>query len=162
MIGSAKDLFLLGGLGTGLWLRATEISLRFPNILRSLSLKFFRHFLRQFTYIIFDTSYQFVFYLWRLKPALKLLKIPKDYVSDCSVFLFCSSMWVDQKQPLEVFYKKAVLKNFTIFRPYKETPAQVFSCEYCKFSKNISFEEHMGTAPSSGFVSFIHWVITSD
>ena len=47
-----------------------------------------------------------------------------------------------RKQPPEVFYKKAILKNFVIFtgkhlcwslffnKLKKETPAQVFPCEY--------------------------------
>ena len=30
----------------------------------------------------------------------------------------------------------------------KETPAQVFSCEYCKIFKNTYFEEHLRTAAS--------------
>ena len=56
-----------------------------------------------------------------------------------------------QKQPPEVFYKKAVL-NFAIFSGKtpvlesvfkKETPTQVFSCEYCKTFENTNFEEHL-------------------
>ena len=31
---------------------------------------------------------------------------------------------------------------------YKETPTQVFSCEYCEMFKNTYFEEHLGTAAS--------------
>ena len=30
----------------------------------------------------------------------------------------------------------------------KETPTQVFSCEYCKIFKNIYFEEHLPRAAS--------------
>ena len=49
------------------------------------------------------------------------------------------------------FYEKVVLKNFAIlkhlnFRPatlLKETPTQVFSCEYCKIFKNSFFIEHL-------------------
>ena len=49
------------------------------------------------------------------------------------------------KQPTEVFYKKGVLKNFTIFTGKhlcqslffkKETLAHVFSCEFCEIFKN--------------------------
>ena len=44
-----------------------------------------------------------------------------------------------QKHPLEMFYKKAVLKNFAIFIEKhlywisfnKAVPTQAFSCEYC-------------------------------
>ena len=32
----------------------------------------------------------------------------------------------------------------------KETPTQVFSCEYCEIFKNIDFEEHQQTAVFSG------------
>ena len=31
---------------------------------------------------------------------------------------------------------------------YKETPTQLFSCEYCEISKNTYFEEHLRTATS--------------
>ena len=64
----------------------------------------------------------------------------------------------------EVFYKKTVRKNFAIFiRKYlywspfsffqkrfyqKDTPTQVFSCEYSEISKNTYFEEHVRTAAS--------------
>ena len=77
-----------------------------------------------------------------------------------------------------MLFKKGVLKNFALFigkhlwwslflihlqalRPVfpsylnfimqlylKETPAQVFSCEYCKIFKNTYFEEHLRTAAS--------------
>ena len=53
-----------------------------------------------------------------------------------------------QKQPLEVFYKKGVLKNFAVTekQPYqseKETLAQVFSCEFYEISKNTFLTEHL-------------------
>ena len=61
-----------------------------------------------------------------------------------------------QKQPPEVFYKKAVFRNFAIFTEKhecqslllikfyeKETLTQVFSCEYCELSKNTYFEERL-------------------
>ena len=54
-----------------------------------------------------------------------------------------------------MFFKIGVLKNFAIFAGFsrstilfKETPAQVFSCEYCDIFKNTSFEEHTPTAAS--------------
>ena len=43
------------------------------------------------------------------------------------------------------------LMKFQTFRAatlLKETPTQVFSCEYCKISKNTDFEEHLRTASS--------------
>ena len=63
-----------------------------------------------------------------------------------------------EKQPPEVFYKKAVLSNFAIFTgkhqcrslflikllkrdSIKETPAKVFACEYCEIFKNTYFEK---------------------
>ena len=60
----------------------------------------------------------------------------------------------------QLFFKTGVLKNFTIFignvcvgvfftglkariLTKKETPTQVFSCEYCKIFKNGFFMEHL-------------------
>ena len=69
-----------------------------------------------------------------------------------------------KKQPPEVFYKKAVLKNFlnihrkipvfeSLFNQVaglqifisakKEIPTQVFFCEYCKILKKSYFEENL-------------------
>ena len=55
--------------------------------------------------------------------------------------------------------KKPVLKNFTIFTKNtcvsketlfnKETPTQVFSCEYCENFKDNYFEDHVPTAASA-------------
>ena len=71
-----------------------------------------------------------------------------------------------QKEPPEVFYKKAILKNSTIiigkhlcwslFSPVleslqlylKEIPAQVFSCEYCGYFKNNFYTEHLQATAS--------------
>ena len=59
-----------------------------------------------------------------------------------------------QKQPLELFYKKAVLKNYTIIRGKDLRCSliliklQGFSCENCKIFKNICSEEHLRTAAS--------------
>ena len=84
----------------------------------------------------------------------------------------------NKKQPPEVFYKKAVLKNFSIFiekylcsslfltscgpsgrqRYLKEIPTQVLFCEYCEIFKKAYFEENLRTA-ASGYCkakSFIH------
>ena len=54
--------------------------------------------------------------------------------------------------------KRAVLKNLAIFtekhlhwslfRPSKETPTQVFFCEYCQIFKSTYFEEHLQMAAS--------------
>ena len=41
-----------------------------------------------------------------------------------------------QKQPPEMFYKKAFLKNFAIF-----TGKRLCSGEYCEIFKNFCFEE---------------------
>ena len=53
-----------------------------------------------------------------------------------------------QKQPLEVFYKKGVHKNFAKFSqacnfPKKESLAQAFSCEFCDIFKYAFFVEHL-------------------
>ena len=62
---------------------------------------------------------------------------------------------------LEVCYKKSALKNFAKFTGKhlrrslhtcnivkRETPAQVFSCEFCKIFKNTFFTEHLQMAAS--------------
>ena len=62
----------------------------------------------------------------------------------------------------QMFFKKGVLKNFTIFAGnylcwslfkkvyYKETPTKVFYCEYCEIFKSTYFEEHLRAAASGG------------
>ena len=61
------------------------------------------------------------------------------------------------KQTPKVFYKKAILKIFSIFTGKdlcgslffnKETPTQVFLCEYYKIFKNNYFEKPLQTAAS--------------
>ena len=54
------------------------------------------------------------------------------------------------KQPRESSFNNGVLKEFPIFTCglqacnfVKETPAQVFSCEYCEIFKSTYFEEHL-------------------
>ena len=76
-----------------------------------------------------------------------------------------------QKQPPEMFYKKAALKNFVIFtgknlcwshfliklqasRPetlLKKDSNTVFSCEYCEIFKSTCFEEHLPPAASVNY-----------
>ena len=51
------------------------------------------------------------------------------------------------EQPSKRFFKKIIMKNFAKFtRKHlcrkNETPAQVFSCEFCEICKNIFFAEH--------------------
>ena len=48
-----------------------------------------------------------------------------------------------QKQPPEVFYKKDVLENFTIFT--KKTLVQMFSCEFCEICNSIFSAGHLWT-----------------
>ena len=43
-----------------------------------------------------------------------------------------------------LFNKVAALKEPELFK--KDTPMQVFSCEYCVTFKNAYFEEHLRTA----------------
>ena len=62
---------------------------------------------------------------------------------------------------LEVFYKKAVLKYFTIFTGLllHETPVleSLFNSEYCKIFQSTYFEEHLQTADSENvFIKIIH------
>ena len=51
--------------------------------------------------------------------------------------------------------KKFFVKDFAIFKEknlcwslFKETPTQLFSCEYCEILKNSYFEEHLSRAAS--------------
>ena len=78
-----------------------------------------------------------------------------------------------QKQPLEVFYKKAVLKKLAIFTGKhlhwsifliklqalqlycKEIPTQLFSCEYCEIFKKTYFEEYCKRQPLHFSVNLI-------
>ena len=82
-----------------------------------------------------------------------------------------------QKQPLDVFCKKVVLKNFVQFTGKhlyqslffnkvacvasnfikKETRSQVFSCEFCEIFKKTYFEEHLQTATSVTFNTLETW-----
>ena len=90
--------------------------------------------------------------------------------------LFCFSWWRSdkfqtnfKKQLSNVFNKKPVLKNFAIFKGkhlcwslfliklqglqlyLKDTPTQVFSCEYCEIFKKTYFEEYLQTATITFF-----------
>ena len=75
---------------------------------------------------------------------------------------------VPRSSRLEVFCKKGVLRKFAKFtgkhlcRPKacnlikKETLAQVFSCEFCEFSKNIFFPRTLPVAASVFFIPDCH------
>ena len=62
--------------------------------------------------------------------------------------------------------KIALLKNFERFTGkhlpsglqvyYKETPTQVFSCDYCKIFQNSYFEEHMQTTTSDSYKASVN------
>ena len=48
----------------------------------------------------------------------------------------------------KLFYKTS-LKHATLFK--KETPTQMFSCEYCEIFKSTYFDEHLRTAASKEY-----------
>ena len=50
-----------------------------------------------------------------------------------------------------LFFNKVVEQNFNLFK--KETLAQVFSCEFCKFFKSIFFTEYIWTTASEWSMS---------
>ena len=53
--------------------------------------------------------------------------------------------------PLEVFYKKAVLRRKTPVLEYlfnKVVPIQVLFCEHCEIFKNTYFEDHLPRSAS--------------
>ena len=56
--------------------------------------------------------------------------------------------------PLESLFKKVHACNFI----KKETLAQVFSCEFCKISKNIFFTEHLWVTASINIWVFFAFV----
>ena len=82
------------------------------------------------------------------------------------------------KQPVEVFYKKLVLKIFLKFTEStcakvsflitlqaeacnfikKEILAQVFYCEFYKISKNTYFTEHLWVT-TSGFINLLQFLV---
>ena len=51
-----------------------------------------------------------------------------------------------QKQPPEVFYEKAVVKNLAILTE-KHLCESLFNSEYCKIFKSAYFAENLLTAP---------------
>ena len=51
-----------------------------------------------------------------------------------------------QKQPPEVFCKKAIVKKITIFTEKTPLLESLFNSEYCKIFKSIYFEEHLWAA----------------
>ena len=61
---------------------------------------------------------------------------------------------------------KMALKNFERFTGkhlpsglqvyYKETPTQVFSCDFCKIFQNSYFEEHMQTTTSDSYKASVN------
>ena len=62
----------------------------------------------------------------------------------------------NQKQPLELFYKKAILKNFAIFTGKQLCWSMFwfFSREYCETFQNTYFEKHLPIAASINCKNF--------
>ena len=74
-------------------------------------------------------------------------------------YLFCANISTHQKQPPEVLYENGALENFAEFTGKhlcrslfynascnfikKDTPAKVFSREFCEIFKNTFFTEHL-------------------
>ena len=76
----------------------------------------------------------------------------------CEIFknnFFIEHLWqlilFVQKQPLEVFCKKVVLKSFAKFtgKNVRQSLAQVFSCKFWEISKNTFFAEHLRATASA-------------
>ena len=73
-------------------------------------------------------------YKWKNKSLNKLNNLdPITY--------FFRIFHYTQKQSLEVFHKKGVLKTYDFIK--KETPTQVFSCKFGEIFKNNYSEEHL-------------------
>ena len=54
----------------------------------------------------------------------------------------------NENQPAVVFYKKGVLKLEACNYIKRETPTQLFSCEFCEIFRNSFFIEHLRTTHS--------------
>ena len=54
----------------------------------------------------------------------------------------------NENQPTVVFYKKGVLKLEACNYIKRETPTQLFSCEFCEIFRNSFFIEHLRTTHS--------------
>ena len=65
-----------------------------------------------------------------------------------------------QKKPPEVFYEKRCCRRTEGFNfVKKETPAQVFSCEFGEISKNTLFTEHLCTT-ASDFICGVFFIFS--
>ena len=81
---------------------------------------------------------------------------------------------LSQKQSSEVLYKRSCSYKFSnihrkppVFKSHfnkiadltylKETPTEVFSCEYCEILKSTYFEEHLRMATSTQWKAWITW-----
>ena len=97
---------------------------------------------------------------WSVVTAglLKNKDVPKTIMKWAELLSKYLNFRTNQKQPTEYSVKKGVLKNFAkfirtrlcqslIFNKvaglWKETLAQVFSCEFCKIFKYTFFAEHL-------------------
>ena len=73
-------------------------------------------------------------YKWKNKSLNKVNNL--DPITD-----FFRIFHYTQKQSLEAFRKKGVLKTYNFIK--KETPTQVLSCKFGKIFKNSYSEEHL-------------------
>ena len=74
--------------------------------------------------------------------------IRKRFLKNFSIFIEKPLCWT-------LFLIKLQASELQLYQ--KETPTQVFSCEYCKNFKNIYFEEHLQMTAAS---SYTNWLIS--
>ena len=77
---------------------------------------------------------------------------PKSFVK--KVFLKVSPSW-QENICAGVFFSKVGGQDCNIIK--RKTPAQVFSCDFCKIFKNIYFVEHLWAA-ACALVPYVAWV----
>ena len=106
-------------------------------------------------------------YLWTNSETLKHVTSISEFLEALHIYINYSVMPIMnyhfQKQPPEVFCKKGVLRNFTIFtgkhlclrlffNKVVFLQILVFPCEFCEISKNTFFTEHL-LASASAFLN---------
>ena len=98
----------------------------------------------------------------KYKSSQKRVKVPKKVPKPSQTFIKMKRITFfshkkrksSQKQSPKIFYKKAVLPNKSLQKSswlqhyQKQTPTQVFSCEYCEIFKSTYFDGHLQTAAS--------------
>ena len=87
--------------------------------------------------IIFWLIYHSLIYYQKLRSSHRRSSVRKGALRNFAKF-------IGKHLYQRLFFNKVANCNFIT----KESPAQVFSCEFCEISKNIFFTEHLWTTAS--------------